>query len=141
MLKILLGILLFSFQIAFAEETVQLESVGNEQEIVSNDDSFKHDKNFAKVQILNKITAKSAYLDIKVGTEKEWGYIKIKANACWQSSPYELTENKILLDIFEKEPDTKEYKQIFNGWMFSSSPAISTMENPIYDVVAVTCYD
>jgi hypothetical protein len=28
---------------------------------------------------------------------------------------------------------------VFNGWMFSSSPSVSNLENAIYDVTAVEC--
>lgn len=142
MVRLLLVLCLLSFQLVYAIDSEEPENDNIEHEMANDDEeSFRHNKSNAKVQILNKITAKSAYLDIKVGSEKIWGYIKIKVNACWQSSPYELSENKILLDIFEREPGTEDYKQVFNGWMFSSSPSISTMENPIYDVVAINCYD
>lgn len=143
MLKILFIILLFSFQLVNAVDVEQSSNQEIEESSSENADeeAFIHNKHYAKVQILNKITAKTSYLDIKVGSEKIWGLIKIQVQTCWKSSPYELSENKILLDISEKKVGREEYSKIFTGWMFSSSPAISTMEHPIYDVVAINCYD
>jgi hypothetical protein len=30
-------------------------------------------------------------------------------------------------------------ERIFSGWMFSSSPALSALEDPIYDVSVLSC--
>jgi hypothetical protein len=30
-------------------------------------------------------------------------------------------------------------KRLFSGWMFASSPALSALEHPVYDVWAVDC--
>jgi hypothetical protein len=105
------------------------------------EEEFTHDKTYATIQVLNKITAKIKYLDIKVNSQTNFDTLKIKINHCWKSSPYDLSENKILLEIEEKKSDQTEYKQIFNGWMFSSSPAISSLEHPVYDIVAINCHE
>jgi hypothetical protein len=28
---------------------------------------------------------------------------------------------------------------VFSGWMFSSSPAVSAMEHPVYDITLLSC--
>jgi hypothetical protein len=125
MFKILLSVLLLSFS-AIAEEQAE--------------ENFLHDKNNATIQVLNKITAKAQYFKIPVKSSINHGTLTIKVNSCWQASPYDLSENKILLEISEKKIGEKEYKTIFNGWMFSSSPGISSLEHSIYDVVAINCF-
>lgn len=132
----LLMIFLSSISIA-EDENDQQESLQN----TASDEDSTHNKKYATIQILNKITAKTKYLDIEVDSEENFGLIKIKALACWQASPFDLSENKILLEISEKKIGMKEYQNVFEGWMFSSSPAISTMEHPIYDVVAIDCHN
>ncbi|MGJ8491256.1 DUF2155 domain-containing protein, partial [Glaesserella parasuis] len=67
------------------------------------EEKFIHDKNNAKIQVLNKITAKAKYLEIPVGSEIFYGTLLINVRTCWQSSPYDLTENKIFLNISEKK--------------------------------------
>ena len=43
-------------------------------------------------------------------------------------------------EIFEEKSGSKEQmKKVFYGWMFASSPSISGLENPIYDLVATGC--
>ena len=120
------------------EELVEDESEDNNE---PSEDKFIHEKKIATVQILNKITAKIKYLEIPVGSDMVFDSIKIKVLHCWKSSPYDLSENKILLNISEKKTSQQNYIVIFNGWMFSSSPAISSMEHPVYDVVAINCDD
>lgn len=142
MFRLLFVIFLLSFQLVQAVDIEEDTEQAQEEVISENiEENFVHNKSHATVQILNKITAKTSYLDIEVGSEKKWGLIKIDVSSCWQASPYELSENKILLDISERKFNSDEYKKIFSGWMFSSSPSISTMEHPVYDVVAINCYD
>ncbi len=117
------------------------EELAEEENSETTEDDFIHEKKDATIQILNKITAKIKYIEIPVGSEVILDSIKIKALHCWKASPYDLLENKILLNISEKKTGQQEYITIFNGWMFSSSPAISSMEHPVYDVVAVNCHD
>lgn len=142
MLRMFVFIILFNSFLSCAVDNEEIIDQAAEENVVNTDDEdFSHNKTFAKIQILNKITAKTNYIDIKVGSEKTWELIKIKVNACWESSPFELSENKISMEIFEKKTEKDAYHQIFSGWMFSSSPSISTIENPIYDVVAIDCHN
>ncbi len=106
-----------------------------------SEDNFVHNKHYAKIQVLNKITAKTKYLNIKVNSEILFDSLKIKVLSCWKSSPYELTENKILLEVWDKKVESEEYQELFKGWMFSSSPGISSIEHPVYDIVAINCSD
>ena len=119
----------------------ELVEEGSEDNNEPTENDFIHEKKDATVQILNKITAKIKYLEIPVGSEVAFGSLKIKTIHCWKSSPSDLSENKILLNISEKKTGQQKYTTIFNGWMFSSSPAISSMEHPVYDVVAIDCHD
>jgi hypothetical protein len=43
----------------------------------------------------------------------------------------------MLLEVAEIYQDTK--KLIFFGWLFASSPSVSSLEHPIYDLVALNC--
>lgn len=98
--------------------------------------------NYAVVQALNKTTAKTSILELKVGEKFIFGSIKIIPHKCWQSPPEQKPENKILLEIIESKHESNEKiieKRIFYGWMFSSSPSISGLEHPIYDIIAINC--
>ncbi|MES2676866.1 MAG: DUF2155 domain-containing protein [Pseudomonadota bacterium] len=92
----------------------------------------------AVLQGLNKVTAKTLELRVKVGGQIEFGKLIIKAKKCWKSPADQRPENKILLEVEELNADGTK-KPIFYGWMFSSSPSISGLEHPIYDITAIEC--
>jgi hypothetical protein len=94
----------------------------------------------AILQGLNKVTAKSSRLETKVEEEIVFGQLKIKVLKCIKSRPEERPENKILIKISELQTEEREEgKNIFFGWMFSSSPSLSSLEHPIYDITAIEC--
>ncbi len=136
----LLLILTHNFLSLAVESSKEDENNISIEEFTIEEDS-SNDKKNATIQILNKITAKTKYLTLPVGSKLTYGPLKIEIKSCWKSSPYDSEENKILLKIEEKRVDQSEYKTIFNGWMFSSSPGISSMEHAEYDIVAVNCSD
>ena len=90
------------------------------------------------VLVLNKITAKSYSYDIGVGKKAKFERLLIEPLFCWKSSPEDVAENKALLKITETKVD-KTDSVVFYGWMFSSSPGISTLEHPMYDITVVDC--
>jgi hypothetical protein len=109
---------------------------------VKPDNDISRFNNSAIVQALNKTTAKTLILTLKVGEKTSFGSLKIIAHKCWQSPLEQKPENKILLEIFEFRNESEEKtqeKRIFYGWMFSSSPSISSLEHPIYDITALNC--
>jgi hypothetical protein len=98
----------------------------------------------ATVQILNKTTAKNLMIDLKVGQKINLGAITIKAYKCWQAPLEQKPETKILLEVFENKStdsniDEVQNSRIFYGWIFASSPSISGVQHPIYDIVAIAC--
>lgn len=93
----------------------------------------------AVLQGLNKVTAKTSELQVKVGGSTTFGKLIIKVHKCWKSPADQRPENKILLQIDEIDVTTNNKKQIFYGWMFSSSPSISGLEHPVYDITAISC--
>ena len=95
--------------------------------------------NYATLQSLNKITAKTTILEATVGEEIQFGKLFINIHKCWKAPLHEAPENKMLVEIFHEDLKTKEKERIFFGWIFSSSPSISGLEHPIYDVTALKC--
>lgn len=92
----------------------------------------------AKLQGLNKITTRVSTLEAPLGTVVRFGNLEIIARQCWKSAPEEQPESAVLLDVWELKPDEKP-QRIFLGWMFASSPAISALEHPVYDLTVLDC--
>ncbi len=98
--------------------------------------------NVAVIQGLNKTTAKTSIFEMKIGDKVRFGQLTIAALKCWQASLDQKPESKVLLEIFENKNDENGVaveKRIFYGWMFASSPSISSLEHPIYDLTALSC--
>ena len=90
------------------------------------------------LQALNKITAKSYRYEVNIGSSINFERLVVEPLFCWKSSPADIPENKVLLKITENKLDNTT-DQIFYGWMFSSSPSISSLEHPMYDITIVDC--
>ena len=96
------------------------------------------DMKTAVLQGLDKVTARISTFDAPVGKTVKFGSLEITTRKCSKSRPEELPENAVFLEIKEVARD-KPPVNVFNGWMFSSSPAASAMEHPVYDVWITAC--
>ena len=96
----------------------------------------------AVLQGLDKTTARISKFDAPVGKSVRFGTLVITARACVKHPPEEEPESAAFLQIDEvRQGDrtTVISERVFNGWMFASSPALSALENPIYDVGVLDC--
>jgi hypothetical protein len=91
-----------------------------------------------KMQTLDKITARTETFEADVGSTVKFGPLYIKIQSCQKASPLEPPESAAFLQIWEINADDKA-EWIFSGWMFASSPALSHMDHPIYDVWVLDC--
>ncbi len=97
-----------------------------------------------KLRSLDKITARSMTFEASVGSTVKFGGLYIKAQSCRKSPPTEQPESAAFLQIWEYEDsenksETGPSKWVFSGWMFASSPGLSFMDHPIYDVWVLDC--
>ena len=92
----------------------------------------------AVVQGLDKITARVSRFDVPVGKPVSFGTLLVLVRDCEKSAPEDRPENAASVEIYENRPgEAKE--RLFGGWMFSSSPALSALEHPVYDVTLLEC--
>lgn len=98
----------------------------------------------AIVEAIDKITARSMRFEVEVGGRPvrfEKALI-ISARACEVSAGDEQVADAIAyLDVSLQPRGVMqgEQRQIFRGWMFASSPAVSTLQHPLYDAWIVGC--
>ena len=96
----------------------------------------------AVLQGLDKTTARVSKFDAPVGQAVRFGTLVITVRACIKHPPEEEPESAAFLQIDEVrqgERNSVVSQQVFSGWMFASSPALSALENPIYDVGVLDC--
>jgi hypothetical protein len=92
----------------------------------------------AILQGLDKISARTSQIETPVGASIKFGTLSIIVRDCEQSPPEDPPENAAFIQIYESPPG-EETKRLFSGWMFSSSPALSELEHPVYDVTLLGC--
>jgi len=90
------------------------------------------------LQGLDKITARVFPIEVAVGGLVRFGTLEILVRACEETPPEEPPESGAFLEIVEVRPNERP-DVLFQGWMFSSSPALSALEHPVYDVWVVDC--
>ncbi len=91
------------------------------------------------LRVLNKVTAQSMLFRARPKDVVSFGKLKIQALMCRVSAPTSQADSAALLDIREELPGKEGIKQLFRGWMYQSSPSLTALEHPIYDVTMVGC--
>ncbi len=92
----------------------------------------------AVLQGLDKLVARVHEIEAPLNKETRLGTLKILVRQCVVSPPEAPPEASAFLEISEQRPG-EEVRKVFAGWMFASSPALSALEHPIYDVWVVGC--
>ena len=92
----------------------------------------------ALLQGLDKITARVSKFEAPVGTPVRFGTLSIRVRDCEKNPPEETPESAAFLEIDELRQGEARTR-LFSGWMFASSPALSALEHPVYDVNVLDC--
>lgn len=92
----------------------------------------------AILQGLDKVTARVERIEARVGTPISFGALQIVVRACRKRPPEDPPEKAAFLEIWELKPG-EAAANLFSGWMFASSPALSALEHPVYDVWVLDC--
>ena len=92
----------------------------------------------AVLQGLDKVTARISTFEAPFDQKVTFGTLSIRVRACHKTPPTDPPESKAFLEIEETNP-AADVRLLFSGWMFASSPAVSALEHPVYDVWVVDC--
>jgi hypothetical protein len=92
----------------------------------------------AVLQGLDKITARITEIVAPVGETVRFGTLDITVRKCHKRPPTETPETTVYLEIRERRLGESAV-DLFEGWMFASSPAAASVEHPVYDVWVVDC--
>lgn len=74
-------------------------------------------------------------LDLRIGETITFGQLEIRAEACRVPRDNPRGDAEAFLEI----RDVREPAPRFSGWMFASSPALSALDHPRYDVWVTSC--
>ena len=95
---------------------------------------------FIEIKILDKVSSKTNLLKLKIGEEKIFQNLLIKSLKCKNS---EFDDNPEITAYVQVQDTTNKDNNevfIFNGWTFSSSPAVNPFDHPVYDIWLIKCY-
>ena len=95
------------------------------------------EKKYAFFKLLNKTTNKVSEKKILVNSKITWESLNIEVLYCSSTPPTEIPEDYALIDVYDTI--NNENINIYRGWMISSSPDVTPLENPIYDLWLVDC--
>ncbi len=102
--------------------------------LLSNKTIASHYDNYfqsAELNIIDKTTLRSYQITTSIYQPIKLGSLEIELRSCWSDKDYK--EDKAL--IIAKE----ENNRIFSGWIFSSSPSLSSLEHPLYEITLQSC--
>tara|TARA_B100000579_G_C22749982_1_gene813500 strand:- start:762 stop:1277 length:516 start_codon:yes stop_codon:yes gene_type:complete len=96
--------------------------------------------NFVNLIGLDKITAKTIPIKIKLGETAKFGLLEIKALKCGLTNSQETKKDLVAyLQVRDVSENQNEKVFIFNGWTFSSNPSLAPIDHAIYDIWLVGC--
>lgn len=95
------------------------------------------------LRALDKVTATTQDYTVIVGDNLKYGSLDITVRHCEKRPPEETPETYAFLQITDARTDGEggeaEHEKLFSGWMFASSPALSALEHPVYDIWVLDC--
>ena len=108
--------------------------------------TIEHDR--IELQSLNKATAQTTTFEMKIGETIKIGPLYMRPRACRTTPPTESPESAGFIQIWTAKnskdgpsPNITEAESewVFSGWMFASSPGISSLDHPVYDLWVLGC--
>lgn len=95
----------------------------------------------AELKILDKITARVTPVTMMVGEELRHGRLTITLHRCATTPPEFTPESVAFVDLAENlgNQSGDNTRTLFSGWIFASSPGVSALEHPVYDVWLIAC--
>jgi len=98
------------------------------------------EKPVAVLRALDKVTARVEEIEVQTEKPYKFGTIFVTVHSCRITTPEEQPEAAAFIEVSEFKAGETEAAS-FKGWMFASSPALSAMEHPVYDLWVTGCKD
>ena len=97
----------------------------------------------AVVRGLDKVTGHARDYSLTIGRPSRVGTLEVTARTCSKSAPEETPEVRIYVEVVDEPParegEEPQRREVFHGWLFASSPGLSAIDHPTYDLWAIDC--
>jgi hypothetical protein len=87
---------------------------------------------------LDKITGRIISFEVAIDETVQFGALQITPRVCWTRPPTEAPQTTSFSEV-DEVTFNNEYRRIFTGWMYASSPGLHGVEHAIYDVWLTDC--
>ena len=127
---------------SFEEEEISSEKDNlNNRSILKDKKSQSNKEKMMKVNLigLDKITAKTSNLSLKLGEIKRFGLLEIKVIKCGKVESDDRKDEAAYIQVKDVSDTNNEKIFVFNGWTFSSTPYLQPLDHPVYDIWLVSC--
>ena len=151
--------LFFLFNFSYADEKItttpliniekikpSFEELVDENENISLNQNLKEKKNLKNLKPaqailigLDKITAKSSELVIKLDEAKQFGPLEIKILKCGKVKVNNKIDSVAYMQVKDLTKNENNQIFIFNGWTFASAPSLTPFDHAIYDLQLLNC--
>jgi len=88
---------------------------------------------------LDKITAKSSEIEVKLNEIKLFGPLEIKILKCGKVKVNNRIDDVAYMQVKDLTKNENEKVFIFNGWTFASDPSLTPFDHAIYDLQLLNC--
>ena len=92
----------------------------------------------ARLQALDKVTARITILEARVGGSVGFGTLTINLRACQGRSPDAVPDAAAWMEITDSRAAAGSPPS-FRGWMFANAPGVNMLEHPVYDIRVLEC--
>jgi hypothetical protein len=92
----------------------------------------------ARLQALDKVTARITILDARVGEAATFGTLTIQVRACNGRPPDEVPDAAAWMEMTDSRAAPGS-PPAFRGWMFANAPSVNMLEHPVYDIRVLEC--
>jgi hypothetical protein len=89
----------------------------------------------AALRFLDKLTSETGDVVLSRGQSAKFGRLLVQLDSCRYPTDNPSADAEAHLTILEEATQT----QVFAGWMLASSPALSALDHPRYDVWVLNC--
>ncbi len=93
------------------------------------------DSDGAQLRFLDKLTSETGDVTISRGQSAKFGRLIVRLDSCRYPTGNPASDAEAHLTVIEETTEA----ELFSGWMLASSPALSALDHPRYDVWVLSC--
>jgi hypothetical protein len=93
------------------------------------------DADGAELRFLDKLTSETGDVTLGKGQSAKFGRLVVRLDTCRYPTGNPASDAEAHLTVTEETTQS----ELFNGWMLASSPALSALDHPRYDVWVLSC--